>query len=152
MKHGLESVDSDVVKLVSHAVQEKLKGYLERLNIASEHRAEPPAFKADPARFEQTTDPRAQQRFVEELDKLERKRHEEHEREMLLRVAKSRSKMEDPEQLKLKQRAKEVNLPTSCTMQIRHNSLLCHSSDSPVFVCCRCKRLRWKKCGNARPT
>lgn len=109
MKHGVDSVDPEVIKLVSHAVQEKLKGYLERLNIASEHRAEPPAFKADAARFEQTTDPRAQLRFVEELDKLERKRHEEHEREMLLRVAKSRSKMEDPEQLKLKQRAKEVN-------------------------------------------
>ncbi|XP_022646643.1 transcription initiation factor TFIID subunit 4-like isoform X2 [Varroa destructor] len=108
VKHGVDTVDPEVIKLVSHAVQEKLKGYLERLNIASEHRAEPPAFKADAARFEQTTDPRAQLRFVEELDKLERKRHEEHEREMLLRVAKSRSKMEDPEQLKLKQRAKEM--------------------------------------------
>lgn len=111
VKHGVDTVDPEVIKLVSHAVQEKLKGYLERLNIASEHRAEPPAFKADAARFEQTTDPRAQLRFVEELDKLERKRHEEHEREMLLRVAKSRSKMEDPEQLKLKQRAKEVVRP-----------------------------------------
>lgn len=39
---------------------------------------------------------------------MEKKRHEEQEREMLLRAAKSRSKLEDPEQVKLKQKAKEM--------------------------------------------
>lgn len=43
-----------------------------------------------------------QLKFLEDLDKAERKKHEELEREMLLRAAKSRSKTEDPEQAKLK--------------------------------------------------
>lgn len=45
---------------------------------------------------------RGQIKFLEELDKAEQKRHEEQEREMLMRAAKSRSKTEDPEQAKLK--------------------------------------------------
>lgn len=49
-----------------------------------------------------TKDVRGQLKFLEELDKTELKRHEEQEREMLMRAAKSRSKTEDPEQAKLK--------------------------------------------------
>lgn len=49
-----------------------------------------------------TKDVRGQIKFLEELDKAEQKRHEEQEREMLMRAAKSRSKTEDPEQAKLK--------------------------------------------------
>lgn len=52
---------------------------------------------------------KGQLKFLEELDKVERKRHEEQERELLLRAAKSRSKSEDPEQVKLKAKAKEVS-------------------------------------------
>lgn len=49
---------------------------------------------------------RGQIKFLEELDKAEQKRHEDYEREMLLRAAKSRSKTEDPEQAKLKAKVK----------------------------------------------
>lgn len=59
-------------------------------------------------RYEITQDVKGQLRFLEELDKLEKKRHDEQEREMLIRAAKSRSKSEDPEQAKLKAKAKEV--------------------------------------------
>lgn len=58
-------------------------------------------FQIDP-RYEITKDVRGQIKFLEELDKAEQKRHEEQEREMLMRAAKSRSKTEDPEQAKLK--------------------------------------------------
>lgn len=58
-------------------------------------------------RYEITSDVRGQIKFLEELDKAEQKRHEEVEREILLRAAKSRSKTEDPEQAKLKAKVKQ---------------------------------------------
>lgn len=61
--------------------------------------------QVDP-RYEVTKDVRGQIKFLEELDKAEQKRHEEQEREMLMRAAKSRSKTEDPEQAKLKAKVK----------------------------------------------
>lgn len=63
--------------------------------------------QVDP-KYEVAQDVRSQIKFLEELDKMEKRRHEEQEREMLLKAAKSRSKLEDPEQLKLKQKAKEM--------------------------------------------
>lgn len=59
-------------------------------------------------RYEVSQDVRGQLKFLEELDRVERRRHDEVERELLLRAAKSRSKSEDPEQAKLKAKAKEV--------------------------------------------
>ncbi|KAG8176557.1 hypothetical protein JTE90_010769 [Oedothorax gibbosus] len=104
-KHGLEEVKSDVVDLVSHAAENRLKSLIERLSTVAEHRCENP--KLDP-RFEVTSDTKAQIKFLEELDKLEKKRHDDQEKEILLKAAKSRSKLEDPELLKLKQKAKEM--------------------------------------------
>ena len=40
--------------------------------------------------YEVTQDIKQQLRFLEDLDKMEKKRHEEAERELLLRAAKSR--------------------------------------------------------------
>lgn len=40
------------------------------------------------SRFEVTQDTKTQLKFLEEIDKLEKKRHEEQEREILLRAAK----------------------------------------------------------------
>ncbi|XP_037075484.1 transcription initiation factor TFIID subunit 4-like [Pollicipes pollicipes] len=105
MRHGLEEPGPDVVALVSHATQERLKTLLEQLAAIAEHRIE--VVKSEPG-YEASRDVRGQLRFLEELDKLEQKRHEETEREVLLRAAKSRSKTEDPEQAKLKAKAKEM--------------------------------------------
>ena len=58
--------------------------------------------------FKPTDDVRSKIKFLESLEKLEKKRKDELEREALLRVAKSRTKAEDPEQAKLQQTAKEV--------------------------------------------
>ncbi|CAH1270175.1 TAF4 [Branchiostoma lanceolatum] len=104
-KHGLEDASPDVVSLVSHAAEERLRNLLEKLTVIVRHRME--AYKDD-SRYEVTGQVRQQVKFLEELDRLEKKRHDEQEREMLLRAAKSRSRQEDPEQLKLKQKAKEL--------------------------------------------
>ncbi|XP_065358970.1 transcription initiation factor TFIID subunit 4 isoform X4 [Calliphora vicina] len=105
MERGLEEPSQDVAVLISHACQERLKNIVEKLAVIAEHRID--VIKLDP-RYEVTKDVRGQIKFLEELDKAEQKRHEEMEREMLLRAAKSRSKIEDPEQLKMKARAKEM--------------------------------------------
>jgi len=105
MSHGLDEPGEEVVNLVSHATQERLKSLLEQLSIIAEHRME--VVKSE-SRYEVSRDVKGQLRFLDELDKLEQKRHEETEREMLMRAAKSRSKTEDPEQAKLKAKAKEM--------------------------------------------
>lgn len=104
-RHGLEEPGPDVAALISHATQERLKNLIEKLAVIAEHRID--FNKADP-RYEVSQDVRGQLKFLEELDRVERKRHEEQERELLLRAAKSRSKSEDPEQAKLKAKAKEM--------------------------------------------
>ncbi|XP_039964911.1 transcription initiation factor TFIID subunit 4 isoform X1 [Bactrocera tryoni] len=105
LERGLEEPSQDVAVLISHACQERLKNVVEKLAVIAEHRID--VIKLDP-RYEVTKDVRGQIKFLEELDKAEQKRHEELEREMLLRAAKSRSKIEDPEQAKMKARAKEM--------------------------------------------
>lgn len=65
---------------------------------------------------------RGQIKFLEELDKAEQKRHEELEREMLLRAAKSRTRVEDPEQAKMKAR---VSRKSSHKLSFIH--ILCSS-------------------------
>lgn len=104
-RHGMDEASSEVISIISHATQERLKSLVEKLGLIAEHRLE--NIKNDP-RFEVTQDVKGQLKFLEELDRLEKKRHGEQEREILLRAAKSRSKLEDPEQLKLKQKAKEM--------------------------------------------
>ncbi|XP_011692201.1 PREDICTED: transcription initiation factor TFIID subunit 4-like isoform X2 [Wasmannia auropunctata] len=103
--HGLEEPNQEVAALISHAVQERLKNLVEKLAVITEHRID--LIKIDP-RYEVTQDVRAQLKFLEDLDRVERRKHEEQEREMLLRAAKSRAKTEDPEQAKLKAKAKEM--------------------------------------------
>ncbi|XP_038069700.1 transcription initiation factor TFIID subunit 4-like [Patiria miniata] len=105
VKHGIQEASTDMMELVSHAAQERLKGLVEKLGVIARHRME--VYRND-SRYEVTSDVRSQLKFFEQLDSLERKRRDEQERELLLRAAKSRSKQEDPEQARLKQKAKEM--------------------------------------------
>ncbi|NXW82049.1 TAF4B factor, partial [Alopecoenas beccarii] len=104
-RHDIMELNSDVVNLISHATQERLRGLLEKLTVIAQHRVS--THKGND-RYIVSSDTRAQLRFLEKLDHLEKQRKDEEEREMLLRAAKSRSNKEDPEQLRLKQKAKEV--------------------------------------------
>merc|ERR1719430_1110879 len=102
---GLEAPPAEVISLVSHATQDRLKSLVSKLSVIAEHRLD--IIKTE-GPYEVTQDIRGQLRFLEDLDKMEKKRHEEAEREMLLRAAKSRTKTDDPEKEKLKAKAKEV--------------------------------------------
>merc|ERR1711936_1446032 len=90
---GLEAPPAEVISLVS------------KLSVIAEHRLD--IIKTE-GPYEVTQDIRGQLRFLEDLDKMEKKRHEEAEREMLLRAAKSRTKTDDPEKEKIKAKAKEM--------------------------------------------
>ncbi|NXR20740.1 TAF4B factor, partial [Cinclus mexicanus] len=104
-RHDIMELNSDVVNLISHATQERLRGLLEKLTVIAQHRV---STHKGSDKYIMCSDTRAQLRFLEKLDHLEKQRKDEEEREMLLRAAKSRSNKEDPEQLRLKQKAKEV--------------------------------------------
>lgn len=103
---GLDEPNADVIALMSHAAQERLKTLVEKLAVIAEHRMDIIRLEGDA--YEVVQDVRGQIRFLSDLDKLERRRHEEAERELLLRAAKSRTKTEDPEKEKLKAKAKEM--------------------------------------------
>ncbi|XP_072935244.1 transcription initiation factor TFIID subunit 4-like isoform X7 [Epargyreus clarus] len=102
----LEEPAADVAALCTHAVHERLKTLVEKLAVIAQHRIDH-VIKTDP-RYEPTQDVKGQLKFLEDLDRIDKKRREDSEREMLMRAAKSRSKNEDPEQAKLKAKAKEM--------------------------------------------
>ncbi|TRY75530.1 hypothetical protein TCAL_08386 [Tigriopus californicus] len=103
---GLEEPSSEVIALVSHATQDRLKTLLEKLSVIAEHRMD--VIKLEGDHYEISQDVKSQLRFLNDLDRLERRRHEEAEREILLKAAKSRTKTEDPEKEKLKAKAREL--------------------------------------------
>lgn len=104
-RYDLSEPSNDVVTLISHATQERLKDLVERLGVLAEHRSE--NLRSNP-KYEISNDIKGKMKFLAELDRIEKRRYEEQERELLLRVAKSRSKVEDPEQQKLRQKAKDM--------------------------------------------
>jgi len=105
---GLDAPPTEVVALVSHATQERLKTLLEKLSVVAEHRLDIVKATDEGEKYEVTQDVRGQLKFLNDLEKIERKRHDEAERELLFRAAKSRTKTEDPEKEKLKAKAKEM--------------------------------------------
>ena len=84
---GLEPPPQEVLNLISHSTQERLKTMVSKLSIIAEHRLD--VIKTE-GNYDVTQDIKQQLRFLEDLDKMEKKRHEEAERELLLRAAKSR--------------------------------------------------------------
>lgn len=105
LKYDFPEPSPEVVTLISHATQERLKTMVERLGILAEHRSD--NLKFNP-KYEMSADIKGQVKFLAELDRIERRRNEEQEREQMLKIAKSRSKVEDPEQQKLRQKAKDM--------------------------------------------
>ncbi|XP_010894970.2 transcription initiation factor TFIID subunit 4 [Esox lucius] len=104
-RFGVTDLGPEVINYVSHATQQRLQDLLEKASEVAQQRNI--TFKEED-KHDQTSDVRAQLKFFEQLDQMERQRKEEQEREILMKAAKSRSRQEDPEQLRLKQKAKEM--------------------------------------------
>ncbi|XP_057325680.1 transcription initiation factor TFIID subunit 4-like [Microplitis mediator] len=103
LKHGLEGAESDALALVSHATEQRLRGLVEKMSTISEHRLD---FNRNDPRYQVTQDVRSQLRFLQEVDKAACQKREAEELALLLQASKSRLK--DDEQMKLKEKAKEV--------------------------------------------
>ncbi|OWK59720.1 Transcription initiation factor TFIID subunit 4B [Lonchura striata] len=86
-RHDIMELNSDVVNFISHATQERLRGLLEKLTVIAQHRV---STHKGSDKYIVCSDTRAQLRFLEKLDHLEKQRKDEEEREMLLRAAKVR--------------------------------------------------------------
>lgn len=106
-KFGVGELGADVVSYLSHAAQQRLQDLLEKVSHAAQLRSQilkvtaliwSPRTFCDPddsssahqedRRHQQVGDVRAQLKFFEQLDQLERQRKEEQEREILLKAAK----------------------------------------------------------------
>ncbi|NWX19297.1 TAF4B factor, partial [Aegotheles bennettii] len=127
-RHDIMELNSDVVNLISHATQERLRGLLEKVTVIAQHRV---STHKGSDKYIISSDTRAQLRFLEKLDHLEKQRKDEEEREMLLRAAKSRSNKEDPEQLRLKQKAKEMQQLELAQVQQREANLTALAAIGP---------------------
>ncbi|CAM9128056.1 unnamed protein product [Lampetra planeri] len=92
---GVTDVHPDVVSLVSHATQERLRGLLEKLTVMAELRKTP---LKDDRWCSKTNDVRSQLRFLEDVDSLRKKRSDEEERERLLQLVTRLQQLEAAQQ------------------------------------------------------
>uniref|UniRef100_A0A2K5DCM5 TAFH domain-containing protein n=1 Tax=Aotus nancymaae TaxID=37293 RepID=A0A2K5DCM5_AOTNA len=102
----------DITELNSNT--ERLQGLLEKLTAIAQHRMT--TYKAS-ENYILCSDTRLQLKVSEKLDQLEKQRKDLEQREMLLKTAKGHSNKEDPEQLRLKQKARLQQLELT---QIQH--------------------------------
>ncbi|XP_050438048.1 transcription initiation factor TFIID subunit 4-like isoform X2 [Adelges cooleyi] len=105
IREGIQEVAPDVPALISHALTERLKGLIERFSTVAEHRTD---FNKADARYEMTNNIRGQLQCLDEIERIQRRKQEDKEREVLMRAAKSRSKNDNPELAILKAKAKEL--------------------------------------------
>ncbi|OQV12388.1 putative Transcription initiation factor TFIID subunit 4 [Hypsibius exemplaris] len=99
-----DDIPGDVLALISHAVEARIRNYCERLNVIAEHRAES---VRGHAHYKQTQDVKQQLKFIEELDRVAALKREEEDKETRERTVKSRNKPDDQEYMLKKQQAKE---------------------------------------------
>ncbi|XP_077050764.1 transcription initiation factor TFIID subunit 4 isoform X2 [Siphateles boraxobius] len=127
-KFGVTDVPLEAVSFISHATQSRLRTVLEKVSFIAQNRMD--SCKEDEG-YEQSSDVRSQLKFFEQLERMEKQRKDEREREILLRAAKSRSRQEDPEQARLKQKAKEMQQQELAQMRQRDANLTALAAIGP---------------------
>uniref|UniRef100_A0A671PF59 Transcription initiation factor TFIID subunit 4B-like n=1 Tax=Sinocyclocheilus anshuiensis TaxID=1608454 RepID=A0A671PF59_9TELE len=127
-KFGVTEVSMETVTLISYAAQSRLRSMLEKVSTVAQHRVDS---CKDEELYEQTSDVRTQLKFFEQLEKIEKERKDDEERELLMKAAKSRSRQEDPEQARLKQKAKEMQQQELAQMRQRDANLTALAAIGP---------------------
>ncbi|CAL9702056.1 unnamed protein product [Knipowitschia caucasica] len=127
-KYGVSEVPMEAVTFISHATQSRLRTLVEKVSTIAQHRLD--SCKDDESHL-QTADVRSQLRFFEQLERIEKQKKDEQEREILLKAAKSRSRQEDPEQARLKQKAKEMQQQELAQMRQRDANLTALAAIGP---------------------
>ncbi|XP_067105625.1 transcription initiation factor TFIID subunit 4-like [Osmerus mordax] len=127
-KYGVSEVPLEAATFISHATQSRLRTVLEKVSAIAQHRLD--ACKDDDW-YEQSGEVRSQLKFFEHLERMEKQRKDEQEREILLKAAKSRSRQEDPEQARLKQKAKEMQQQELAQMRQRDANLTALAAIGP---------------------
>ncbi|XDV28573.1 hypothetical protein PO909_031829 [Leuciscus waleckii] len=84
-KFGVTDVPLEAVSFISHATQSRLRTVLEKVSFIAQNRMD--SCKEDEG-YEQSSDVRSQLKFFEQLERMEKQRKDEREREILLRAAK----------------------------------------------------------------
>ncbi|KAM6973186.1 transcription initiation factor TFIID subunit 4-like [Aplochiton taeniatus] len=127
-KFGVTEVPVEAVNFISHATQTRLRSILEKVSSVAQHRADG---GKEEDWYEQSSDVRAQLRFFEQLERMEKQRKDEQEREILLKAAKSRARQEDPEQARLKAKAKEMQQQEQAQIRQREANLTALAAIGP---------------------
>uniref|UniRef100_A0A8C2WHG7 Transcription initiation factor TFIID component TAF4 C-terminal domain-containing protein n=1 Tax=Cyclopterus lumpus TaxID=8103 RepID=A0A8C2WHG7_CYCLU len=126
-KFGVTEVPMEAVTFISHAAQSRLRTVVEKVSTIAQHRLD----SCKDECYEQSADVRSQLRFFEQLERMEKQRKDEQEREILLKAAKSRSRQEDPEQARLKQKAKEMQQQELAQVRQREANLTALAAIGP---------------------
>uniref|UniRef100_A0A4W5NCV2 Si:dkey-219c3.2 n=1 Tax=Hucho hucho TaxID=62062 RepID=A0A4W5NCV2_9TELE len=127
-RFGVTEVPAETVNYISHATQARLRSMLEKVSTIAQHRTDG---GKDEEWYETSTDVRAQLRFFEQLERMEKQRKDEQEREVLLKAAKSRARQEDPEQARLKAKAKEMQQAEQAQIRQREANLTALAAIGP---------------------
>ncbi|KAF4071939.1 hypothetical protein AMELA_G00268630 [Ameiurus melas] len=135
-KFGVTEVPLEAVNFIAHATQTRLRTVLEKVSFIAQHRMDS---SKDEEWYEQSSDVRSQLKFFEHLERLEKQRKDEQEREILLKAAKDVGvqidsqppRQEDPEQARLKQKAKEMQQQELAQMRQRDANLTALAAIGP---------------------
>nr|CAB3266796.1 transcription initiation factor TFIID subunit 4-like [Phallusia mammillata] len=114
---NIQNIHTEAVKLLACAAETRLKDLVEKLSTVVCHRM---VNYREEDHYKACSDVKMQLKFLQELDQIEKKKHDEAERDILMRAIKSRSKNDNPEQLRLKERAKEMQQQEMEKLQIRN--------------------------------
>ncbi|XP_036067573.1 transcription initiation factor TFIID subunit 4 isoform X2 [Oryzias melastigma] len=117
-----------ILHTVSHATQERLRELMEKISAVAEHRR---TSQQEDSWHVRVSDVRSQLRFLEEIEKLKKRRKDEEEKEKLLRLARSRFHTEDPQVQLLRQRARELQQMEEARLQQKEANLTALAAIGP---------------------